>query len=231
MKAFWAVEPDGSSNFGDVLTALLVERLTGIRLEHAQPEEAELFGIGSIVESIPVGYTGFVLGSGCMFDRWVNLDAADVLALRGRLTVHAAGLPMPLLADLGLLAADLASSVERDVPIGTVRHIIDPRPAIGMALDSAGDPLEMIAAAARCQRIVSSSLHGLVLGDALGIPSMWDPYPSILGDGFKFHDYASAYGERIQPYCWRVADQVQVAEKQAALRQCLQVIAAQKRIA
>jgi hypothetical protein len=92
---------------------------------------------------------------------------------------------------------------------------------MGLALDPGGDPIEMVYDAAHCERIVSSSLHGLILADALGIPTMWDPWPTDHASGFKFRDYASAYGERIEPYRWRVADQTQVGMKQAALRKAM----------
>lgn len=222
MRAYWA---RAGNNFGDVLTPLLFDRLLGIRLEWVEREDAELFAVGSIAELIPRGYTGLVIGSGCMFEEAIELDGARVLALRGVLTARLAGLHPPLLADLGLLAPDLLERppLDRDLPIGTVRAGGDPRPPMGVALDPSGDPLVMIATAARCERIVSSSLHGLILADALGIPNMWDPFSTA--PPFKFRDYASAYGERIEPYQWRVADQVQVYEKQAELRAILAAVA------
>jgi pyruvyltransferase len=223
VKAFWA---QSGSNFGDVLTPLLFERLAGIRLEWAPAEEADLFAVGSIIEIIPRGYTGLVVGSGCWYDAPVELDQARVLALRGVLTARLAGLRPPLLADLGLLAPDLLDrQPERDLPVGTVRAGGDPRPPAGVDLRPDSDALTLIATAARCQTIVSSSLHGLILADALGIPNMWDPYPT--SPAFKFRDYASAYGERIEPYTWRVADQVQVGEKQRALRDVMADVTAQ----
>jgi hypothetical protein len=45
----------------------------------------------------------------------------------------------------------------------------------------------------------------------------WRPSIAVLGDGFKFRDYAAAFGEAIVPDVWRLADQSQVAVKQAAL--------------
>lgn len=217
MRAYWA---RAGNNFGDVLTPLLFDRLCGVQLEWVEREDAELFAVGSIAELIPRGYRGLVIGSGCMFDEPIELDGALVLALRGVLTARLAGLHPPLLADLGLLAPDLIQAIpDRDLPIGTVRAGGDPRPPMGVTLDPQSDAIELIRTAARCQSIVSSSLHGLILADALGIPNMWDPYPTA--PPFKFRDYASAYGERIEPYQWRVADQIQVAEKQAALREIL----------
>jgi pyruvyltransferase len=227
MRTYWARGGPGG-NFGDLLTPLIFERVTGITLEWSEREDAELFAIGSLAEMIPVDYTGVVLGTGGMFGDPVEIAGATVLALRGAATARCAGLHPPLLADLGLLAKDLLTGrVVRDQPLGTVRTGGDPRPATGVLLDPvAGDPEALIAAAASCQRIVSSSLHGLILADALGIPNMWDPYPPAdPGAGFKYRDYASAYGERIAPYEWRLADQRLVAAKQAALRAAVRSLA------
>lgn len=220
MKAYWALG-SGKGNFGDALNPLVFGR-HGVELEWSEREDADLFAIGSIAELIPGDFTGSVVGTGCMFPDPVAFPDARVLALRGVLTARLAGMQPPLLADLGLLAPDLLSPRprRRDIPVGTVRAGGDPRPAMGVLLDpEAGDPVAMIETAARCQRIVSSSLHGLILADALGIVNMWDPWPVEVT--FKFRDYASAYGERIEPYTWRVADQAQVARKQRELRDAL----------
>jgi pyruvyltransferase len=220
MKAYWALG-SGRGNFGDLLTPL-VARHHGVDPEWVEREDAELFAIGSIAELIPHDFAGVVLGTGCMFDAPVAFPRANVLALRGVFTARLAGLHPPLLADLGLLAPDLIRRPrKRDVPIGTVRAGGDPRPPMGLELDPlAGEPVRLIEQAARCQRIVSSSLHGIVLADALGVTNMWDPYPTA--PPFKFRDYASAYGERIEQWTWRLADQRQVERKQVALRVALE---------
>jgi pyruvyltransferase len=216
VKAYWALGSD-KGNFGDLLTPLIFKRY-GITLDWVEREHAELFAVGSIAELIPQDFAGVVLGTGCMFEDAVEFPMATVLALRGVMTARLAGLHPPLLADLGLLAPDLiARQRKRDMPVGTVRAGGDPRPPMGLWLDPLdGNTVGMIEQAARCRSIVSSSLHGIVLADALGIVNMWDPYPTA--PPFKFRDYASAYGERIEPFTWRLADQAQVKRKQAALR-------------
>lgn len=49
--------------------------------------------------------------------------------------------------------------------------------------------------ALECHRIVSGSLHGLILADAYGIPSNWIRVNGKnVGDGFKYLDYFSSVG-------------------------------------
>lgn len=41
-----------------------------------------------------------------------------------------------------------------------------------------------------CERIVSSSLHGLIIAEAFGIPNLWAEIKGeLLGGHFKFHDF------------------------------------------
>ncbi|MBB5511488.1 polysaccharide pyruvyl transferase WcaK-like protein [Neomicrococcus aestuarii] len=62
-------------------------------------------------------------------------------------------------------------------------------------IDPAADPRLVLVQIAASQFIVSSSLHGLVCSDALGVPNIWTPISSAVeGAGYKFHDYYSAFG-------------------------------------
>jgi pyruvyltransferase len=221
MRVYWDRCADGH-NFGDVLTAALL-RAAGRTVEWAEPADADLIGAGSILEAVPAGWTGTVLGTGLMWSkRRSDLSSARVLALRGKLTEKRAdGGGGVLLADLGLLAPYLLSSryVRRKRwTYGTMRHFVDRRPPIGVSIDPLAEPEQVVGTAASCGRIVSSSLHGLILADALLIPSLWDPHPDVLGSGFKFKDYASSLDEPIEPYVWRYPDKAKIKAKQAALR-------------
>ena len=217
----------GDRNFGDQLTRALLERY-GKPVSWAAPDEAELFGCGSIAESIPAGFAGTVIGAGYMWRKSRgDLTGANVLALRGKLTARAAQRPDVLLADLGLLAVDLIGrrSSRRRYSIGTVRHFVDRRPAMGVSIDPLAEPAQVVETAASCIRIVSSSLHGIVLADSLGLASMYDPHPGVLGAGFKFADYSSSFaGPPVVPYVWRYPDRAQVSAKQQALRELLEAL-------
>jgi len=76
--------------------------------------------------------------------------------------------------------------------------------------------------ASKCERIMSSSLHGIILADALGIENQWEYSERVFGKGFKFRDYASALGETIEPGEWRLGNQEKVGEIAVVLKDILE---------
>lgn len=222
MRTYW-YRGEGGRNFGDALVPVLYDRLLGVELEWAEAAVADLFVIGSNLEVVPDRFRGTVLGMGMLRPTTRrDLRQARVLALRGALTAAAAGVPRGFLGDPGLLAPDLLPerpAVEH--AHGVIRHSLDRRRLRGHRINILGPVEEVVRQAATCERISSSSLHGLVLADALGIPNRWLPHPSA--PPLKFVDYASAYGEEIIPGQWRLADQRQVAHKRQVLLALLPV--------
>jgi len=72
--------------------------------------------------------------------------------------------------------------------------------------------LQVIDEITRCERIVSSSLHGMVIADAYGIPSAWTQLSGqVAAQGFKFRDYLASVGrEGMEPV--RLSGSTTVAE-------------------
>lgn len=211
MKAYWHRERRGP-NFGDMLTPWLLPKY-GVHVRWVQAGQAEFFGAGSIAARIPIGYAGWVWGTGKLkADQIIDLSTARVLAVRGPLTHEA-----DLYADPGLLCSLYAPVEEKRWDYGVISHYIEQLPHEGRRINILSDPEDIVRAAVRSRRIVSNSLHGLILADSLGIPNMWVYSDKVIGEGFKFRDYAASFGEKIEPDVWRLAPQEQVQEKQAAL--------------
>jgi pyruvyltransferase len=201
VPAFWSKE----NNFGDYLTKALLASY-GIVSRYARPSFAQIVGVGSILERVPDQFPGIVLGTGFAWEvSRSGLRQARVLALRGPLTRARISAAKPLLlGDPGLLAPRLLGS--RPPPryrLGLVPHYVDQQNAMFSRLrgqhpdevtliDVRRQPGAVIREIAECEAIVSSSLHGLIVADALGIPSAWHYVPAVLGAGFKFQDHFAA---------------------------------------
>lgn len=113
--------------------------------------------------------------------------------------------------DPGLLYRDLLSAFpEKKYDVGLIPHMADR--VIGRYLEGIlvgtglrvkyihveDDPLSVLMQVAECERVLSSSLHGCIVADSLGIPNR-QMMVSWLGLGcedfmFKFRDYYSAFG-------------------------------------
>jgi pyruvyltransferase len=168
--------------------------------------QAEFVGVGSILEDVPEHFPGLILGAGLMHEgSTLRLPRARILALRGSFTRERIVSARPrVLGDPGLLAPRLAAvRVKPEFPLGIVPHYVDKESPYLQAVTQLGadqllmidverPPAAVIADIARCETILSSSLHGIVVADALGISNRWLYSDRVLGRGFKFRDYYSA---------------------------------------
>lgn len=192
---------DGHPNFGDDLTPWLLP-FYGVHPVHRVANRARLAGIGSILEFLPESYDGAIWGSGLMNEAPHPLPAARVLAVRGPLTRELIGAPVDVaLGDPGILVARHVRRRDVRWDVGLVPHGHHRGHEDFLALArSAGIRVRVInvhAPAARvvpeitaCDRIITTSLHGLITADAFGIPALWTMLdPGLTGGDFKFRDY------------------------------------------
>lgn len=132
-------------------------------------------------------------------------------ALRGRLSLRRVermlgkSLDIPT-GDGGILASELLSRVpEKKYSLGIIPHICDLKDEAveklkesyenAIVINVKDEPLQVVEQIAQCGFVLSSSLHGLVVADSFNIPNMHVLFSDrLLGDGFKFDDYYSAYG-------------------------------------
>lgn len=188
-----------SSNFGDLLGPLLLKRFADVDVDRAETSgEAHILAVGSIMESVQPEWGGIALGIGSLHrhtDAQKRLRGARVLALRGPHTARGMRGDF-VLADPGLLADELVQPYRKH-NLGIVPHWSDKRtwdqfrqwdPFI---IDVRNDPLQVLEEIGSCKKIISSSLHGVIVADAFGIPRRIEYSETMDREGgqFKFEDY------------------------------------------
>jgi hypothetical protein len=159
---------------------------------------------------MPSYWNGTIAGAGKLFQNSkVHLSDARVFALRGKLTLAGVtGLhgQTPALGDPALLAPMWVRQPQAEHDLGVVPHWSDKhlarRFAYGHVIDTTQHVQTVIEEIASCKRIVSSSLHGLIIADAFGIPRQAEPFEQeqdgrFDGGDFKFRDYASVFDEPV----------------------------------
>lgn len=196
-------------NFGDWLSPLIVEIVSGRPVVHAPLDQCELVAIGSLIEALlnsprsePVQLwgTGFINEGPPTADRRLR-----VAALRGPLTAgRFENLEETALGDAGLLCSQLLGRVPpKKYALGIVAHYVDLElPLIDEyrrhgrypILSPLISPKEFVYAVAECEVIVSSALHGIITADSLGIPNRWTVLSErVRGKGYKFRDYLGLF--------------------------------------
>lgn len=198
-------------NFGDELSPVVVGRILNAPIVWSNIRHAEMVGIGSVLQRIhPGSQSCVVFGSGLRSGEPIQLpDSVRVVSVRGRLTAAALGLPSDtLMGDPGLLAPHLIGlrPAIRRSGVVLIPHFTDMDTRAGRArlhearawgaeiVLPSGSPEEVVAKIGHADLVLSSSLHGLVVADALGIPALRIKIPeSPRESDFKFRDYASVF--------------------------------------
>ena len=199
-------------NFGDLLTPELL-RFYGFTPINTSKKDAQLLLIGSILDQVPENFPGIILGSGLMYDQPKIFPNANIIAVRGMLTKERIGAPdTVILGDPGLLADRILRKRQvKTYKLGIVLHFVDQgderikkisqrHPKGILIIDVRQNPKNVIRNIDKCEYILSSSLHGLITADSLGIPNGWIKLSEkVLGHGFKIFDYASSINKIIEP--------------------------------
>jgi len=204
VPAYWHA-PD---NVGDVMTKWLVEQISGdgCRLVPWDRAEPKYFVTGSILRLANAHTT--VWGAGIAYKTDRVSPAAKILAVRGPLSRARAlecGASCPeVYGDPALLSPRLYRPSDcLRYGLGVVPHLVDhdrvARRYAGsddvLVVDVRATPMRVINQITSCARIVSSSLHGLLLAAAYGIPFLWAEFSDgVLGDGTKFRDFYLSVG-------------------------------------
>ena len=103
-------------------------------------------------------------------------------------------------------------SKQIDCKIGIIPHYVDKKLVSHLRgvhkdvriLDIQGDIPEVMNEVARCKVILSSSLHGVIIAEALGRKACYVQMSNgVVGGDFKFKDYYASTGRQLVKSDWR----------------------------
>lgn len=209
MKRVWWPRAPRPGNLGDVLTPAILRGL-GVEARWTPHQRADLLAIGSIIRFARPGQS--VWGSGAMRRSDPVSPRARYLAVRGPFTrdsiLRDGGTCPEVYGDPALLVSRFHDRpVEKRHDVGVVPHYVDERDVRrkhrGLSVISPlrANPLEVVDEIRACRAILSSSLHGIIVAHAYGIPAAWVRFSDKLnGDDVKFADYAASVGVELVPY-------------------------------
>ncbi len=218
IKLYWwrgeGAQSSNKQNFGDYLSPLIVEAISGKKVEFAEPEVADMIAIGSIL-SRERKAKGWLIKRNLHI--WGSGTDKSERAFSGRHYYHAVrGMKtrsqikdlkqQPALGDPGLLADVLWEGRARPAKkfrLGVIPHFVDqtdPRVEQILAMEHTKfidvfAPVDnVVNQILQCEFILSSSMHGLIIADSFGIPNRRMQLSSGKISDLKFDDYYSAFG-------------------------------------
>jgi pyruvyltransferase len=206
---------DFENNWGDKVNPYLVEKITGKKVLSSNSifnflNKPEVLGIGSIIVGDLSNYV--IWGSGIISEKTKLITKPkEILALRGHNTlgkIREVGADCDVFGDPVLLFPDIFSAEKsiKKYKYGIIPHFKD-KQSIGVQkiqalqnseikiIDIQSGIEEFVEDVLSCENILSSSLHGLILAEAYGIPTCRLVFSEkLLGGDFKFYDYYSGVG-------------------------------------
>ncbi len=245
-ETYPASQPNTPKELDKSFNCLLLNEL-GISTKLLDQEDSSIVLGGSDLSKIPADFTGSIIGAGFLHeDDAIPFSNPRIKALRGKLSSEKLQAPSSiLLADSNLLVKDLMKcrpdpswqlALVPSLPEQTSPqlHAFASRYASEVVLiNMRAKPEKILNLIADSHHVISSTLVGLVVADALGIPNRWVSFQQQPIDTFVFDDYYSAYDIQISalPIIGREsltelleqtsAPPTSVKEKQSALRALL----------
>jgi pyruvyltransferase len=222
IRLFWwnEIKMQGKSkeNYGDLLGKYLVEKISQKEAVWSKPSKFSIHDffspiyvtIGSILTH--VNKKCIVWGSGIVSKEY-PIKKGEFLAVRGPQTRNhliKQGYQVPeVFGDPALLLPKYYNpKIEKEYASGIIPHYSDYNKVKDFYKDDnsillidlmTNDVDKTTDEILKCRKIVSSSLHGIIVAHAYGIPAVWQKFSgNIFGDDIKYQDYFESVD--IKPY-------------------------------
>jgi len=205
----WWMEQPYPGNFGDILNPYIVEKLTGRPPRWVAAGSGALV-IGSVIKFAKKGTPVWGTGSPRLTDKLH--PQAVYKAVRGpltrRLVLDSGGKCPQVYGDVALLLPQLYQPKgTKKHKLGLIRHFthvaapleVHPDVKVIDIMRGSYDGIEaFLDEVSECEHIISTSLHGLIVAQAYGIPVGWAVMSTsetqIPGGNTKFEDYFASVG-------------------------------------
>lgn len=195
-KVWWQSK---DNNFGDLLTPYILKYFD-IKYQQVDVKQNNLLMVGSIIRH--ANNESIILGSGMIKSKEKLNPYAKYKFVRGMYTRQKLldmGAKCPdIYGDAGLIIDQIFPPQSKKHKIGIIPHFIDYNLVKNLYPDSfiinLKNDVEKIAnEISSCEKIISSSLHGLIAAQSYKVPFAWVEFSKNLkGDGIKFHDFFSS---------------------------------------
>ncbi|MCF7568964.1 polysaccharide pyruvyl transferase family protein [Sabulilitoribacter arenilitoris] len=213
IRLFWwnetKLQGKTKENFGDLLGKYLVEKISKKKVVWSKPNKHSIYNlfkpiyvtIGSILTH--VNKNCVVWGSGIISKEY-PIKKAKFLAVRGpqtRAHLLQQGYHVPeVYGDPALLLPMYYNpKIKKEYEVGIIPHYSDfnkIKPLYKtekdlLLIDLMTNDIEKTTnKILACKKIVSSSLHGVIVAHAYGIPAVWQKFSeNVFGDDIKYQDY------------------------------------------
>ena len=209
-----------SKNWGDALNPVLIQKISGktpliaTKYTYNIRNRPVYSVVGSTLEKANTNNCGrgnlIVWGTGFISNRGrLKVQPKKICAVRGPLTrelLLKQGHECPeVYGDPALLYPGFYTpDSQKRYKLGIIPHYVDKSHATLnnfqddpdiLIIDILGGIHNVIDQICNCQKIASSSLHGIIAADSYGIPSTWVKFSDgVVGNGFKFFDYFTSVG-------------------------------------
>lgn len=201
-------------NYGDLVGCYLVEKISGKKAVWTHPKKRSFLDTfktvyltaGSILAQVEGKCV--VWGSGIISKEY-KIKKAVFLAVRGPQTrkhLMAQGYEVPeVYGDPALLLPRFYNPKKQaKYDLGIIPHYADYKLVTEMykeqsnvlIIDLMTNDVESVTdLILQCRRIISSSLHGIIISQAYHIPAVWVKFSdNVFGDGIKYQDYFESVG-------------------------------------
>lgn len=202
----YCIEKNSGDSFNEDFIQDFFEKKT--RLYYGGKRKHALF-CGSILAKS--NENSIILGAGFISKEQSlkSIDYYDVIGVRGDLTAKSLllndnSIRFKFKGDPGLLAKEIVKPRTDNYIntglIGVIPHFVDLELAAEIIKDESNYLIidikknykEVCDQILRCDKVLSSSLHGLIFSDAMNVPNTWISFSdNVKGGGFKFNDYYS----------------------------------------